>query len=407
VFGNPRFSKRHQSLQEIDFTRTTALPLRLRLVDTMISVCAECEARDPKNIIAGFKSDLERERRALSKDLESLGSRTAIDRLQTTHAIIREKLAPDPSKLSEYDHAAKVLQEGFAAYSLYAKRDFWCQVLEDSIARVRPSYLIRRERFMTKGDLIRMKERLYSLSSRATSVPCCWLLEEPARRSLSEALLAAELERAREDLGKDDPLVVGVLDGQSFAELSKALGKDDSLVEWIVSMRQELDEKAAADLGRDFEKANATIASSFEAAFGDAYPPDANGTPRFSYGEVGGWTKGQECMGWKTTFESFLELVKKDGGLVPARWLAAADKENGAITHSFSSTCDALPGNSGGAVVDCEGNLRGLMTNGSFNEDLFDSTTMHSTGLDIDVILLVLRKVYGSEELAREITGRT
>jgi hypothetical protein len=110
-------------------------------------------------------------------------------------------------------------------------------------------------------------------------------------------------------------------------------------------------------------------------------------------------------VSWETTFASFLESVEKDGGLVPARWFAAADKENGSTTHSFFSTADVLPGNSGGAAVDREGRLRGVMTSGGFNADLFDATTTRSMGLDIDVILLVLRRVYGAEELAREITG--
>ncbi len=427
AFGNPYRTARLRSIPEVSFMRAIGVPVRLKLIDAMIFACTgvECDAPS-RGYIAGFAADLKKERESVGRELESLNNAIGIERVDSLHKMIRERLRWNPSKLSEYDHAAEVLESGFSAYSLYAERDFWLQAIADSIARTRQPV------FTPSESLMRMSDRLYSLCSAPVNLPHFMRLEPRARGALAEALLASIFEQARRSLGDDDPLIIAALDGWSTTALAKAVcagtrsepakklahrdepelglvGANDPLKKLlgrIDPIRKELQERAEVDLGKDLEDENAKIAASYYLAFGNGWPPDANATPRFSFGKVCGWSNDRQHVRWRDSYNDYLGHVKNDGAQVPVRWRAAAEEVGEALTHSFLTTCDAVGGNSGGPVVDREGKLCGVITNGSFNEDVYDDSASRSTALNIDAIILVLRRVYRADDLADEIMGK-
>lgn len=155
---------------------------------------------------------------------------------------------------------------------------------------------------------------------------------------------------------------------------------------------------------------------------GRAVYPDANGTLRVTYGTVFGGSPRDGIL-----YEPFTRLegiVEKDIGEppfdAPARLLervAAKDygiyglESIGSVPVDFLSDLDVTGGNSGSATLDAQGNLVGLLFDGtleSVNSDWdFDPRTTRSIHVDSRYMLWVMDKVDGAGHLVEEMTLTT
>jgi hypothetical protein len=152
------------------------------------------------------------------------------------------------------------------------------------------------------------------------------------------------------------------------------------------------------------------------AVFGRNVYPDANSSLRISYGRVLGYEEDTTLVPYKTTYSglydraaSFDEKVPYD---LPARWRDGRAKLDLTTPMNFVYTADTIGGNSGSPVINRNAEVVGLnfdsniqkLPNRYWYVDEADggrAIAVHSAA-----IIEALRKMYGAEKLAAEITGR-
>jgi len=149
--------------------------------------------------------------------------------------------------------------------------------------------------------------------------------------------------------------------------------------------------------------------------------PDANGTIRFNYGEVKGYSP-EDAVDYKyiTTLSGVMEkntgeepfdapeelqevYNKKDFG-------SYFNKEIGGVPVDFLSTNDITNGNSGSPIMNGKGELVGLAFDGTYeamtSDYEFDPEITRAINVDIRYVLFLLDKVYHAEGLLKELTIR-
>jgi hypothetical protein len=157
-------------------------------------------------------------------------------------------------------------------------------------------------------------------------------------------------------------------------------------------------------------------------AQGNPVYPDANGTLRVTYGTVFGGSPRDGIV-----YEPFTRLegiVEKDTGIAPfdappalLEKVAAKDyggyalQSIGSVPVNFLSDLDTTGGNSGSPTLDAQGNLVGLLFDGtleSVNSDWdFDPRTTRSIHVDTRYMLWVMEKVDDARHLVEEMTLTT
>jgi hypothetical protein len=151
---------------------------------------------------------------------------------------------------------------------------------------------------------------------------------------------------------------------------------------------------------------------------GRAVYPDANSSLRVTYGNVFGGSPRDGLL-----YEPFTRLsgiTEKDTGEAPfdapprqLELIEAGDFGDyalaslGSVPVNFLSDLDSTGGNSGSPTLDAEGNLVGLLFDGtieSVNSDWdFDPRTTRSIHVDSRYMLWVMEKVDGADRLLREM----
>ncbi len=155
---------------------------------------------------------------------------------------------------------------------------------------------------------------------------------------------------------------------------------------------------------------------------GQAVYPDANSTLRVTYGSVFGGSPKDGLI-----YEPFTRLegiTEKDTGREPfnspvkqLRLIAARDygryalDDIGSVPVNFLSDLDSTGGNSGSATMDADGNLVGLLFDGtieSVNSDWdFDPRTTRTIHVDTRYMLWVMEKVDDAGHIIDEMTLTT
>jgi hypothetical protein len=158
--------------------------------------------------------------------------------------------------------------------------------------------------------------------------------------------------------------------------------------------------------------------TAFSASQGQAVYPDANGTLRVTYGSVYGGSPKDGLV-----YEAFTRLEgisEKDTGRTPfdapvkqLELIAAKDygdyalESIGSVPVNYLTDLDSTGGNSGSATLDADGNLVGLLFDGtieSVNSDWdFDPRTTRTIHVDTRYMLWVMEKVDGAGHLIDEM----
>ena len=155
-----------------------------------------------------------------------------------------------------------------------------------------------------------------------------------------------------------------------------------------------------------------------QAFAGRSFIPDANGTLRFTYGHIRGYSPRDAiyCL----PFTTVRGLIEKNRGEEPFKaplplLETHAHGELGAYIHpelgdvpvDFLYDMDTTGGNSGSPVLDHRGDLIGLNFDRAFeatiNDYAWSASYSRSIGVDVRFILWVLDKISGAESLLQEI----
>jgi hypothetical protein len=147
---------------------------------------------------------------------------------------------------------------------------------------------------------------------------------------------------------------------------------------------------------------------------GRGVAPDATFTLRLAFGQVKGYDLGGEKVRFHTTMGEAFDLSAKLGGRepfdLPKRWLDGKAKLDLSTPMNFCSTADTIGGNSGSPVLNRAGELvginfdrnrHGLVRNFVYTDVQARHIAVHSRAL-----LEALRKLYGADELVKELAAK-
>ena len=172
-------------------------------------------------------------------------------------------------------------------------------------------------------------------------------------------------------------------------------------------LRSAWEEQVSGPLTTASEK----IAKARFLALGDSIYPDATFTLRLSYGKIAGWTyRGTEVP----PFTHFAGLYERATGHEPykldPRWIAAKDKPDLSTIFDISTTNDIIGGNSGSPLINAKGEAIGTVFDGNIHSlggnYGYDAKLNRTVAVSAAAINEALRKVYGADAIADELTGK-
>ncbi len=438
VSGNPGGTDRRQTLAQIEYQRDVYLPLALRRIDGTLEALQEFAARGPeeerraRNWIFGYQNS----RKAYTGQFEGLLDPDLMALKAAEEAELRERVADDPDLQRQYagawDEIEAVQRELQAVAAQRMVRSLGSSLLRNASTIVQLVQEVEKpndERLAEyrESNLDSLRHGLYSPA--------------PVYPDLEQAMLAARLRLALAELGAEDPFLRTVLAGRepeaAAADLvagtqladpaaRRALvegGVDavEASTDTMIALARALDADTRADRAWYEEKIESVLASAgtrlaqarFE-IYGRSKNPDANFTLRLSYGTVQGYPEGTTLVPYKTTYYGLFDRAASFDAQPPfdlAPKVKAAEAEIDMATPlNFVCTTDIIGGNSGSPVIDrdaqlvgliFDGNIQSLTANFIYDESIHRAVAVHSAG-----ILEAIRKIYGAEELAAELTGR-
>jgi hypothetical protein len=250
--------------------------------------------------------------------------------------------------------------------------------------------------------------------------------------------LSFSLERMREWLGPDDPVVREVFGKDSPDSLANRLVRESKLGDAAARMALYDGGQSAIDASQDpmirlaaaVDPASRALRTQFEAEvegptqrgeeeiakarfaeYGTSIYPDATFTLRLSYGAMKGWNeKGQEVRPWTELSRAFERATGEPPFKIPPRWMAAKDGLDMATRANFTTDNDIVGGNSGSPMVNARGEIVGLAFDGNIHSISgsywFDERMNRSIGVHPAYIRTALEKVYGASALLAEIDAK-
>ncbi|MEO0560406.1 MAG: S46 family peptidase, partial [Bacteroidota bacterium] len=156
------------------------------------------------------------------------------------------------------------------------------------------------------------------------------------------------------------------------------------------------------------------------ATYGNAVPPDATFSLRFTDGIVMGYPyNGTQAPPMTTLYglyDHYYSYCASGASdpcewTLPARWLDAADQLDMSTPVNFTSTSDTIGGNSGSPTINRDGELVGLnfdrTIEGLVRDYIYDPTRGRNVMVDTRLVVEALSSVYGLDGLVREIRDGT
>ncbi len=434
--GHPYSTDRLDTVAQLESQRDLHFPLhiasaqRQRVLLTAFSARSQESARRAEHNLFGVENWL----KAMLGEYKALRD----------DSLIRKKVADETALRKRYDELAQSGQD-----------DPWRQVAAATHsldARARELWAVgygRRTLFALAGQIVELAherrlpegERLadYREAAIASLLPRL-KSTAPIYQDLEIVRLAGQWEEAAELLGRDHPFVKRVLGGETplaaATQLIEASGLDKAeqrvrliegglaaveattdplivLARDIYPLRRALGKYAEVEVETPIKRAAEAIARARFRIHGDRLPPDATATLRLTYGRVAGYDADGILTPWKT---NFLGLHARAAAFdqrppfdLPPRWTELKERLDLATPLNFVTTLDIIGGNSGSPVVNRQGEWVGVIFDGNLeglgNRFVYTDAKARALAVDARAIMEALVKVYGADDLARELRG--
>ena len=258
----------------------------------------------------------------------------------------------------------------------------------------------------------------------------------PVYVELEALRLGNSLERMREWLGPDHPVVRKLLSKESPAALAKRLvtgtrlndpavrlalwkggaaaiaASNDPMIELARSI--EPDARAARKAYEDgveapMRSATERIARARFATLGTSVYPDATFTLRLNWGTVQGWNEnGTPVEPFTRLSRAFERATGAHPFLIPESWMRVKDKLDMNTPFNLSTNNDIVGGNSGSALINAKAEIVGLLFDGNIHSISgaywFDTEKNRAIAVHPAIIREAMSKVYGADALLSELT---
>jgi len=295
-------------------------------------------------------------------------------------------------------------------------------ILRGADERLKPNTARLRE--YTEAALPRIEQQLYA--------------PVPIYPDVETMTLSFSLQRMREWLGSDYPLVATLLEKESPDSLATTLVAETKLDDPAVRKQLWQGGKAAVDASHDpmlefarsFDDESRSLRRQFEdeveapisvaseklaaarfKAFGTHVYPDATFTLRLNYGKVQGWTESGNPIEPLTRLDRAFERSTGSSPFrIPDSWLTARERLDMHTPFCIATNSDIVGGNSGSPLIDSQGRIVGLIFDGNIHsisgDYWFDAARNRAIAVHPAIIREALGKVYGATSLLAEIEAQ-
>jgi hypothetical protein len=433
VAGHPGSTARLQTRAQLEFDRDVPLPGTLM------------RASELRGRFIQFGTTNPADERIVQAPLNSLQNTIKVRRKQLD-ALNDDALLVGKSEA----------EEKLRASAHFGGEDPWHEI-ESAIARERALYLdysflesaagfnstlFRDARLLVRGADERAKRNIDRLREFTdASLPMIQrelFARVPVYSELEVVTLSLSLERMREWLGPDHPMVRRLLSKESpdslatrliaetkldDAETRKKLwqgGKAavDASLDPMIGIARAVDHDARAIRKRYEDEVEAPTAAAAQRiaaarfkAYGTNVYPDATFTLRLNYGTVQGWIEyGAPIDPFTHLGRAFERATGSPPFKIPDRWMKVKDQLDMRTPFCISTNNDIVGGNSGSPLIDADGKIVGLMFDGNIHSIAghywFDAKTNRAIGVHPAIIREALDKVYGAKSLLTELGAK-
>ena len=258
----------------------------------------------------------------------------------------------------------------------------------------------------------------------------------PVYPELEELRLSNSLERMREWLGPDHPVVRKLMSKESPAALARRLVTGTTLADPAVRLELWKGGSAAIaaskdpmiELARSIEPDARAVRKAYEdtveapersaterlararfASLGTSVYPDATFTLRLNYGTVQGWTEnGTPVEPFTRLSRVFERATGSDPFRIPESWVRVKDKLDMKTPFNLSTNNDIVGGNSGSPLINAKGEIVGLLFDGNIHSISgaywFDNEKNRAIAVHPAIMREALSKVYAANAVLAELT---
>jgi hypothetical protein len=441
VSGHPGSTSRLDTVAHLEQLRDTSIPIIIRLLERREVMLKKYMALGEEQTRQG-QNELNSTQNALKVyrgQLAGLNNASLMARKQKEEQALRKSIAANPERQKLYGDAWDAIAAAHKAYPTYIRdrRIFEQAAGFNSTLFGFARTLVRLAAENEKPNAERLPE--YTDARRA-SLELGLYSPAPIHEDFEKLKLADSLGFMVELLGADNPLVKQVLDGKTpearANELIAGTKLDDpdyrkevakggkaaieASTDPMLVVAREIDAKVREARKRyeneviGVERTNyAKIARALFDTEGTKLYPDATFTLRLSYGAVEGYTENGKKVAPLTTLgglyaraDSFNHKFPYN---LPPRWMEKKAALDLSTPFNFVSTNDIIGGNSGSPTINQNGELVGLIFDGNrqsmVGDFIYDGSVNRAISVDSRGMLEVLKKIFGANDIAAELTA--
>jgi hypothetical protein len=436
VSGHPGSTDRQLTVAELKALRDRELPPTLlrasELRGRYIQFAKTSE--QASRIVADPLSGLENTIKVQRKQLDALLDDAVLAEKRDAEADLRARLARNRTLSAEIGDPWQKIEQ-----ALVEESTRWLPYLYLEGGTGLNSRLARYARTLVRAAAERPKpnaERLREFTDSALPrVEQQLSAAVPIYPELERLTLSFSLERMREWLGPDAPIVRRLLVEETPDELAARLVDGSRLADPKFRMELWNGGQAAIDASTDpfivlarqldpdarelrkwhedkveavIEAAHEQIARARFQIFGTSVYPDATFTLRLNFGSVQGWIENGAPV---EPFTNLARLFERATGeqpfRVPDSWQAAKPTLDLTTRFNLSTNSDIVGGNSGSPLIGVDGRIVGLLFDGNIHSISgaywFDTEKNRAVAVHPAIIREALTKVYKLEPLIEEL----
>jgi hypothetical protein len=433
VPGHPGSTARMKTRAQLEFDRDLPLPITLMRAAELRGRFIQFGTTNPADyrIVQAPLNGLQNAIKVRRKELDALND----DALLIEKTKSEEKLR-DSAHLTGTDPWHEIESATARERALYLQYVF----LENGAGF--NSGLFRDARLLVRGAEERAKrntDRLREFTDASLPVIQRELFARvPVYPELEELTLSFSLERMREWLGPDHPLVRRLLSKESPNSLATRLiaetklddagvrkqlwqgGKAavDASLDPMIELARTVDVDARAVRKQFEDEVEAPIAAAAQRiaaarfkVYGTNIYPDATFTLRLNYGTVQGWTEtGVPIQPFTYLDRAFERATGSSPFKIPASWMKVKEQLDMRTPFCISTSNDIVGGNSGSPLIDVEGRIVGLMFDGNIHSVAghywFNAANNRAIAVHPAIMREALDKVYNAKSLLAELGAK-
>ena len=440
VTGNPGSTARLNTVAHLEELRDASIPIILRLLERREAMLkkymalGEEQTRRAENELNSIQNGL----KVYRGQLAGLKDQALMGRKMMDEMALRQWIAANPDRQKMYGDAWDAIAKAHQSLPSYIRER---RIFDQAAGFNTTTFgfartLVRLADESQKPNAERLPE---FTEARRASLELALYSPAPIYDDFEKLKLADSLGFMVELLGADHPLVKQIMNGKTpevrateliagtklkdvaFRKELAAGGKQaiESSADPMIVLARLIDPKAR-ELRKRFEnevtgveRTNyAKIARARFANEGNSIYPDATFTLRLSYGAVKGYMENSKRV---TPFTTLGGLYDRAANFkyqfpynLPPRWMEKKSAINPSTPFNFVSTDDIIGGNSGSPTINKNAELVGLIFDGNIQslvgDFIYDESVNRAISVDVRAMREVLRKVFGANEIADEVT---